>query len=193
AVKDIRGLLEQSKTQIKMALPRHLDADRLLRIAMTSIQRTPKLLECTKRSLLGAIMEAAQLGLMPDGVLGHAYLVPFRNTRNGGRMEVQLIPGYRGLIDLARRSGKVESIQARVVHKKDSFDFAYGDEPFLKHRPSDEEDPGAMTAAYAVARLVGGEKAFEVMWKAQIDAIRKRSKASDSGPWVTDYEEMARK
>ena len=99
---NIRALLEKSKGQIAMALPKHLNADRIVRVAMTSVQRTPELLKCDPISLVAAVIQSSQLGLEPDGILGHAYLIPFNNTKKG-RMEVQFIPGYKGLIDLAIR------------------------------------------------------------------------------------------
>lgn len=180
------ALLTKMKPQIKTALPRHLDADRMLRIAVTSIRRTPKLLSCSQQSLLGAVMQAAQLGLECDGVLGHAYLVPFKD-------EVQLIVGYKGLVDLARRSGQLSTIFARVVHAKDQFEYAYGLTERLEHIPSSDADPGDVVAVYAVARLKDGGTQFEVMTRAEVEKIRERSRAKDDGPWITDYEEMAKK
>jgi recombination protein RecT len=182
----IRALLERAKPQIALALPRHLSADRMLRIAMTSVRRTPALLHCNPQSLLGAVVQAAQLGLEPDGVLGHAYLIPFKD-------EVQLIVGYKGLIDLARRSGQLSTIFARVVRARDSFEFAYGLSERLEHIPSGEPDPGELVAVYAVARLKDGGQQFEVLTRREVEAVRKRSRAAGSGPWVTDYEEMAKK
>jgi recombination protein RecT len=183
---NIRTMLEKAKPQIALALPRHLSADRMLRISMTSIRRTPQLLSCNPQSLLGAIMQASQLGLEPDGVLGHAYLIPFKD-------EVQLIVGYKGLIDLARRSGQLSTIYARVVCAKDQFEYAYGLTERLEHIPSSENDPGDIVAAYAVAKLKDGALQFECMTRREIDAIRERSRAKDSGPWVTDFPEMAKK
>lgn len=185
-VENIRGLLEKSRKQMEMALPRHLSADRLMRVAMTSVQKTPQLLECTPHSLIGAVMQAAQLGLEPDGLLGQAYLVPYKNT-------VTLIPGYKGLLQLARRSGEISTIMAHVVHEADTFDFCYGLEPQLRHVPSSDDNPGPVIAVYAVARLKDGGTQFEVMWRRQVEEIRKRSKAGNSGPWVTDWDEMAKK
>lgn len=183
----IRAMLQQSKQQIALALPKHLSADRMLRISMTSIRRTPQLMTCTPQSLLGAVIQAAQLGLEPDGVLGMAYLVPFKD-------ECQLIIGYKGLIDLARRSGQLSTIFARVVYSQDVFEYAYGLNDRLEHIPSNKSvDPGEITAAYAVAKLKDGATQFEVMTRPEIDAIRKRSKAGESGPWVTDFPEMAKK
>ena len=184
-VANIRSLLERSKSQMEMALPKHMTADRLLRIAMTSVQKTPKLLDCTPQSLIGAVMQAAQLGLEPDGVLGQAYLVPYKAT-------CQLIPGYKGLLKLARNSGELSTIQAHSVHANDKFDFGYGLEPFLQHTPA-LSNPGEVIAFYAVARLKDGGYQFEVMSKHQVDATRARSMAANNGPWVTDYEEMGKK
>jgi recombination protein RecT len=186
---NIRGLLKKSMGQLQMALPRHMDANRLFRVAMTSIQKTPDLLNCDPISLVGAVIQCAQLGLEPDGVLGHAYLVPFSG-------KVTFIAGYRGLIDLARRSGQIESIAAHIVHDGDTFDFAYGLNERLDHKPvlAAEDTPEApVVAVYAYAKLKDGGFAFEVMSKGQVEAVRGRSKAGKNGPWVTDWEEMARK
>jgi recombination protein RecT len=188
----VRDLLKKAESQIAVALPRHCTPERMLRVAMTAIQRTPKLLDCDPKTLIGAIVQASQLGLEPDGVLGHAYLVPFRNSKTG-RDECQLIPGYKGLVDLSRRSGQVSTVYAQVVHEKDVHSFSYGLKPELQHIPSNLEDPGPLVAVYAVANLRDGGVQFEWMWKRQVDAIRKRSRAGNSGPWVTDYEEMAKK
>jgi len=184
-VANIRGLLEKSKSQMALALPKHVTVDRLLRIAMTSIQKTPKLLDCSPQSLIAAVMQSAQLGLEPDGVLGQAYLVPYKTT-------CQLIPGYKGLLKLARQSGELSTIQAHAVRENDHFEFGYGLDPFLRHIPS-LDDPGDIMAFYAVARLKDGGYQFEVMSKKDVDGIRARSMAAASGPWVSDYEEMGKK
>lgn len=191
-VHSIRALLEKAKPQIALALPKHLNADRLIRVAITSVQRTPKLLDCDQTSLLAAIVQSAQLGLEPDGVLGHAYLVPFRNGKTG-RYEVQFIPGYKGLVSLARRSGEVISIDTRVVREGDEFRYAFGLEPKLEHRPGDAVDDKSITHAYAVIRLRDGGYQFDVLRRAEIESVRKRSKAAGDGPWVTDFAEMAKK
>lgn len=188
-VTTIRDLLDRSKGQITKALPRHMNADGLLRIAMTSIQTNYRLLECDPKSLVGAVMEAAQLGLEPDGVLGRAYLVPYKVK---GNYRAQLQIGYRGLVDLAHRSGQIASLYAHPVYENDEWDFEYGLEPKLRHVPA-RDDRGDLIAAYAVVRLKDGGYDFEWMWKSDIDKVRASSKASDSGPWVTHYDEMARK
>ena len=181
----VRDLLERSRGQIAAALPRHLTPERMMRVAMTAVQTTPALLDCDPRSVIASVVQAAQLGL-EVGVMGQAYLVPYKS-------QAQLIVGYRGLLALARRSGDLASFEARVVHQGDKFSFSYGTDAGLHHQPALEGEPGPVLCAYAVARLKSGEWATEVMTASQIDAIRKRSRASGSGPWVTDYEEMARK
>jgi recombination protein RecT len=190
----VRSLLEKSKTQLAMALPRHITAERMLRVALTSIQKNPTLLECTPNSLLGAVFQAAQLGLMPDGVIGEAYLIPFRNNKKGGVMEVQFMPGYRGLLQLARRSGQISTFTVRAVHERDTFQVELGLNPTLKHRPYEgDDDPGRLTHVYAIARMKDGGIQWDYMNHREVEDIRKRSKSANSGPWVTDYEEMAKK
>jgi recombination protein RecT len=180
----IGGLIEGMKPQIARALPKHMEPDRLARIALTVVRQNPKLAECNPESFLGALMTCAQLGLEP-GPLGHAYLVPYGQ-------EVTFIPGYRGLIELARRSGIVRRFVGRAVHANDEFDYAYGLYESLTHKPALGE-PGDFTFAYAVLWVTDADPDFEVMNKPQIDAIRARSRAGKNGPWVTDYEEMAKK
>ena len=182
----IRDLLEQARPKLAEVTPKHLTPDRLIRVAIAAAGRTPALLKCTPASLLNSVMQAAQVGLEPGSALGEAYLVPYKET-------CQLIIGYRGLISLARRSGQIASIEAHVVHEKDRFLCKYGLDAKLEHEPDWSADPGPMVAVYAVARLKDGATQLEVMTKTQVDAIRGRSKASGSGPWVTDYAEMARK
>lgn len=187
----IRALLGQDsvKQQLGMAIPKHLSVDRLLRVAMTSIHRSPKLLDCTPKSLLSCVMTCAQLGLEPDGFTGQAYLVPFKNR---GTLEAQLIPGYRGYLALARRSGELKSVQAQVVYDNDVFQLQYGLEERLEHLPADG-DRGAPKGAYCVFRYKDGGYSFDYMSAADIEKIRARSKSPDNGPWVTDWAEMAKK
>ncbi len=200
------------KQQMTLALPRHMTADRLVRIATTELRKNPKLARCDQTSFLGAIMQLASLGLEPGGALGHAYLIPFeRSVKKGNTwskvMEVQVVIGYRGMIDIARRSGQIVSISARVVHARDKFSYTYGLDETLQHEPYEgSEDPGEITHAYAVAKLVGGGVQFEVMPVAQILRVRDASqgykaaaasaaqynKPVDS-PWTNHFDEMARK
>ncbi len=188
----IRDLLLARKKQIAMALPKHMDPDRLLRISMTSIQRNPSLLECDPRTLLSVIIQCAQLGLEPDDVMGKAYLVPFKNNKKG-TTDVQLIIGYRGLIDLAMRSGSVEAIQARIVYENEPFEFVDG--VSIKHRPLPPSKRGGKLGVYAVARLKSGTILYEFLWAEEVEAVKKQSKSysSKSSPWHTHEEEMWKK
>jgi recombination protein RecT len=183
---NIRALLEKSKGQMAMALPKHLTVDRLLRVAMTSIQKTPKLLDCTQQSLLACIMTCAQLGLEPDQFLGQAYLVPYGNV-------CTLIPGYRGYIALARRSGEVQTVSSQVVYEGDEFHLEYGIQDTLKHIPAFNGSRGKPIGAYVVFKYKDGSYSFDFMSVQDIEKIRTRSKASKDGPWVTDWDEMAKK
>jgi len=193
-IKTVRDLLEKSKKQIQMALPRHMNADRMSRIAMTSVMRNPKLLECTPQSLIGAIIQSAQLGLEPDDLRGMAYLIPFRNNRKGTTVvEVHLLPGYKGLMDLARRSAKVSAIEADVVHAEDKFSYRKGTEQFLHHVKSEKADSGGIKCVYALARYNNGQCQFTVLTPRDVEKIRKSSRAGDEGPWVTHFDEMAKK
>lgn len=183
---NVRGLLDSMKPQLSLAVPKHMTGERMARIAATECLHTPKLLDCTPESLAGAVLQAASLGLEIGAGLGRVYLVPYGN-------KVTLIVGYRGLMDLVRRSGEISTIDAKCVYEKDGLDFSYGTEQRLEHRPHKGSDAGELKAVYAVALLKDGGKQFEVMWKSQVDEIRNRSKASGAGPWKTDYNEMARK
>ncbi|WP_127945237.1 recombination protein RecT [Rhodococcus spongiicola] len=177
-------LINAMKPELQRALPKHMDPDRMARIALTVLRQTPGLKNCDPQSFLGALMTAAQVGLEP-GPLGEAYLVPFGNT-------VTFVPGYRGLVKLAWQSGQLDSIAAHVVYENDEFDFAYGLAPSLTHKPA-LADRGRVVAAYAVATFKHGGNAFEIMSVDDIEAIRKRSKSANSGPWKSDWEQMARK
>jgi recombination protein RecT len=188
---NVRGLIERCRGQIAMALPKHMTPERMMRVCNTAIQKTPALLDCEPRSLMGAIIQSSQLGLEPDGVLGHAYLIPF-NNRKTGRVECQFIAGYKGLIELSRRSGQISTVYAHAVHANDEFRYTLGLDPTLIHKPTSGE-PGDLIAVYAVCHLRDGGKQFEVLQRREIDAIRSQSKASSSGPWVTHYDEMAKK
>jgi recombination protein RecT len=188
-----RETLEQMRPQIEMAMPRHLEEGRMARMVMTVVKNNPGLLDCTTKSLFGAIMASAQLGLYPDvSVLGHAYFIPFKVK---GVLTVVFVPGYKGLIDLARRSGHVTSIMAYTVREGDSFEYEYGLAPFLKHRPSDVPIEGRdMTHVYAIARLIAEKiPQFIVMSRDEVEQIRKMSRSGQRGPWVDHYEAMSMK
>ncbi|HZG70635.1 MAG TPA: recombination protein RecT [Chondromyces sp.] len=180
----IRDYLKKMEPEIARALPKHMNVERLTRIALTTIRTNPKLLECTVPSLLGAVMQAAQLGLEP-GLLGQCYIIPYGK-------EATFVIGYKGMIDLARRSGNIKSIYAHEVYENDEFEYEYGLHPTLKHRPA-MQDRGNLIGVYAVAHFNNGGYHFEFMPFLEIERRRFRSRAHSAGPWVTDYEEMAKK
>ncbi|MNC00660.1 recombination and repair protein RecT [compost metagenome] len=187
--KTINDLFEQMKPAIAQAIPKHLTPDRLLRIATTSIRTNPKLKVCTPESLLGAVMQCAQLGLEPS-ILGHAYLIPYKNK---GVDECQFQIGYKGLIELARRTGQISSIMAQAVHQNDEFEYEYGINEKLKHVPADGER-GPVVKYYSYAKFKDGGYSFMVMSRQDIMIHRdKFSKAKTYGPWVDHFDEMAKK
>lgn len=191
----VATLLQSDSVQsaIARALPKHMTAERMIRVAMTALQKTPKLAECDQRSLVNALVQASELGLEPNTPLGEAYLIPYWNGTTK-RTEAQLMPGYRGLIKLARQSEKIDGIYAELVFEKDFFSVELGLEKNLQHRPDlNSDDRGAMIGAYAVAKFKDGYTDFEYMNSAEIEKIRKRSKSGDNGPWKTDTGEMWRK
>lgn len=192
-IKQIEAVLNQSIDRIGLVLPKHLKPERMLRVAMSAIYKTPALLDCDKGSIVAAVIQASELGLEPGGALQHGYLIPYKNKKTQTR-ECQFQPSYRGLIELARRSGKLKSIAARVVYDKDIFSLVYtGDRPNYKHEPYFGNDPGAVKLVYAVASLEGDALEFEAMTLPQIEEIQKRSQSGNEGPWVTDWAEMAKK
>lgn len=183
---ELQMSLETRKNTYKNLLPRHVPIERFVRSVVIAAARTPSLLNADRSSLFLAVQQACQLGLDCSGTLGSAYLIPY-----GGK--VTLVIGYKGLLDLARRGGDLASINAQVVYSKDTFNVRMGTEGSIEHVPNFSGDRGQMVCAYAVVTLKNGEKMFEVMTKDEIESIRKRSKAGNSGPWVTDTGQMWRK
>lgn len=176
--------------EIAKALPSVITPERFSRIALSAVSANPKLAETTPQSFLAAMMTAAQLGMEVNTPLGHAYLIPYRNH---GVMEAQFQLGYKGLLDLVYRSGDVSSVQAQVVYEHDDFEYSYGLEPTLRHVPA-RSNRGDATHVYAVFRTKDGGYGFEVMSMEDIRAhARKYSKSYGSGPWQTNFEEMAKK
>lgn len=188
----ITDMIKAMQPEIKKALPSVITPERFTRMAISSLNNTPELQNCTPISFLAALMNAAQLGLEPNTPLGHAYLIPYKNK---GTYECQFQIGYKGLIDLAYRNGQMQTIQAQSVYENDYFEYEFGLEPKLVHRPA-FEDRGEVTYFYGLFRTVNGGYGFSVMSKAEMDVYAKQySKAFDSSysPWKTCYEEMAKK
>lgn len=202
----VRKYVIDHQREIELALPRHIQLARFMRVSFTVMSQNPKLYTCDRRSLLGALVQVAQLGLEP-GVMGQAYIVPFVN-RKRNTTEAQLIAGYRGLLTLARRSGDISTVHAWPAYEGDHFRVILGTEPKIEHVPSDQpiawvEDLGKgdkrwrrrpMIAVYAVARMRDGGVQFDAMRRDECEWHRDRySRSAGDGPWVTDFEEMSKK
>jgi recombination protein RecT len=196
----MREWIKAMEPEIKKALPSVITPERFTRMALTAITVNPKLASCTPKSFMGALMNAAQLGLEPNTQLGQAYLIPYENKRqiNGEWvkvLEAQFQIGYKGLIDLAHRSGEFASIQAHEVYENDIFEYEYGLEPKLIHKPA-MENRGTVKYYYAVYKLKNGGFGFEVMSKEDVIAhAKKYSQSYDSkySPWTNNFDEMAKK
>lgn len=190
--KTMQQYIKSMEGEIKKALPSVITPERFTRMTLSALSVNPKLASCTPKSFLGAMMSAAQLGLEPNTPLGQAYLIPYKNR---GVDEVQFQIGYKGLIDLAYRSGEVELVQAHIVYENDTFECEYGLDPKLVHKPADK-DRGEPIKVYALFKTKSGGYGFEVM---SMDDVRnhaeKYSQAYKSGfsPWKTNFEEMAKK
>lgn len=166
-------------------LQRAITPERFARIVLSAFRTTPKLMECTRTSLANALMNSAALGLEPNGPLGEAYLIPYKDT-------CQFIIGYRGLLTLARRSGQIVEVTAQVVREKDDFEYEFGSNRVLRHKPA-EGERGDVTMVYAYAHLKDGGFAFEVMSVADVESLRARGNERGHSPWKTDWEAMAKK
>lgn len=181
--------LDQMKPQLAQALPGMVKPEQFVRVALTTMRKNPDLTQCTPVSVAASLMTSAQLGLVCDGVLGHAYLIPF-NNRKAGTKECQLVIGYKGLLALAHRSGEVADITSECVYRGDTFEFGLGDDPFIKHSPGPNYgiSDGDIEWVYVVVRFRNGGKAMEVWpWK-KVEAHRdKYSKGKDKSdsPWKT--------
>lgn len=188
--KEIMNKLQKMQGEIARCLPSHLTPERMTRIALTELRKTPKLQECDPLSFIASIMQASQLGLEP-GTLGSCYLIPFWNSKLR-QYECTFMPGYRGFLDLARRSGQITSLVARSVYENDEFDYEFGLNEKLEHKPC-MNDKGELIAVYAVALLKDGGHQFDVMSRKEVETVRSQSKSKDNGPWVTHFDEMAKK
>lgn len=190
APQSIQDYITVMAPAIKAALPSVMTPERFSRITLSALSANPKLKECTPQSFLGAMMTAAQLGLEPNTPLGQAYLIPFKNH---GRMECQFQLGYKGLIDLAYRSGEVSIIQAHTVYENDEFQYELGLDPKLRHVPA-KSNRGKPIAYYAMFKTKDDGYGFQVMSMEDVmEHARKFSKSFGNGPWQTNFDEMAKK
>lgn len=190
---DFKALLESQWSKISAVAPKHMSRDRLFQLAVSAYNQTPELADCSAVSVLSCVMKCAALGMEPSAVdgLGRAYILPFFN-RKTQRKEATFILGYRGMIDLARRSGQIRDISARAVYEGDEFDYSFGLDEHLVHVPADvEHSPQTLTHVYLVVHFKDGGHYIDVMSKGEVERVRMRSKSKDTGPWSTDYEAMA--
>lgn len=219
--KTVKDLLvsKEFQSQVAMALPRHMKAERFIRVALNATMRQPELLQCQRESLFLALLQLSAYGIEADG--RRAHLIPFwdysvckcghaKDQHRQGKCQtskcgcslyanrrmVQLILDYKGIAELVRRSGDVSYIHADVVLEGDDWDFQFGSEAFLRHKPNLELEAypeRRMVAAYSFVKLKDGSEDFIVISKADVEAVRSRSKSKDGGPWKSDYLEMAKK
>ena len=185
-------MVKALEPEIRRALPAVLTPERFTRMALSAINNTPELANCTPMSFIAALMNAAQLGMEPNTPLGQAYLIPYKNK---GVLECQFQLGYKGLIDLAYRTGKIQMIQAHVVREFDYFEYQYGLDSRLVHRPG-TGDRGEITFIYGLFKLNNGGYGFEVSNKEDMNAFAakySKSYGSKFSPWVDNYEDMAKK
>lgn len=179
----VRHALDKLAPQFKAALPAHVSVERFVRVTMTAVQTTPSLLEADRRTLFAAATRAAQMGLLPDGREGA--IVTFKGA-------CQFMPMVAGVMKLVRNSGEISTWSVQAVYENDTFDYELGDNERIVHKPA-LKSRGAIIGAYSIVKMKDGETSREFMGVEEIEAIRKRSRSGGSGPWVTDFAEMAKK
>lgn len=182
-VDQVRNQLTAMQPQFAAALPKHVDPARFVRVVMTAVQMTPALLDADRRTLFASAMRASQMGLLPDGREGA--IVTFKN-------QAQFMPMVAGIMKLVRNSGEISTWSVQAVYENDSFDYELGDSERIVHKPA-LTSRGKMIGAYSIVTMKDGEKSREFMSVEDIEAIRKRSRSGTSGPWVSDFSEMAKK
>lgn len=192
----IQDIIKSQWSKIEAVMPKHMSSERLYQITISAINHEPKLMQCDVATLLSCVMKCSALGLEPSSVdgLGRAYILPF-NNKKARKMEATFILGYKGMIELARRSGQIKDLSARAVYDGDYFKYEFGLNENLVHRPSGKKREAAEkpTHVYMVAHFTDGGHYMDVMTYEEIEEVRKRSAAASYGPWVTDWVAMALK
>lgn len=180
--------LDGRREELIKILPKGIDPDRLIGAALTAVTKTPKLLECDTISVYSALLQAGRLGIVPDSVIGEAYLIPYGKNCN-------LVMGYKGLLSLAKRTGKVKAIWAEVVFEKDEFKEVKGLHRNLIHDPNPDTDPAkdVPTHFYAIIQYTNGGFNYVVMKKSEIDFIKNKYGGKNSQSWADSYCEMGKK
>jgi len=184
ALAEIRPAIEKMAPQFKAALPAHIPVERFVRTTLTAVQTNPDLMNADRRTLFAAATRAAQMGLLPDGREGA--IVTF-----GGKC--QFMPMLGGVLKLVRNSGELASIDAQIVYKADKFTYRPGIDLVPAHEPDWFGDRGDIVGVYAVAKMKDGAAYVEILSKKQVEQVRNVSRSKSSGPWVTWWDEMARK
>lgn len=186
----IQDYIKIMEPEIKKALPSVITPERFTRMVLSALSVNPTLASCTPKSFLGAMMTAAQLGVEPNSALGQAWLIPYRNH---GVLECQFQLGTKGLVDLAYRSGEVSIVDAHEVRENDEFEYEFGLDPKLHHKPA-RQDRGRSIAYYGMFRTKNGGYGFHVMsYDDVLEHAKKYSKSFVNGPWQTNFDEMAKK
>lgn len=190
-----QDLLKRMKPQIEAALPKHVSPERVMRIALTAYSSNSKLRECDSMTILASVMVSSQLGVEVNTPLGQAYIIPYYNSKTK-KTEAQFQLGYKGLLDLAYRSGEYQMIYAMEVYENDEFDFAYGLDMYMIHKPAPTPQ-GEPIYYYAVYKTKNGGVSFRVWSREKVLAhSQKYSMAVKKGwssPWKTDFDAMAKK
>ena len=182
-VDQVRNQLTAMQPQFAAALPKHVSPERFVRVVMTAVQMTPALLNADRRTLFASAMKASQMGLLPDGREGA--IVTFKD-------QAQFMPMVAGIMKMVRNSGEISTWSVQAVYENDNFDFCLGDDEHITHKPA-LTSRGKLIAVYSIVSMKDGEKSREVMSVEDVEAIRKRSRSGNSGPWVSDFAEMAKK
>ena len=182
-INEVRSAIERMSPQFKAALPAHVNVDKFVRVTLTAVQTNPNLLEADRRTLFAAATKAAQMGLLPDGREGA--IVTFKG-------QAQWMPMVAGIMKLVRNSGEISTWSVQAVYENDTFDFCLGDEEHITHKPN-LSNRGKLIAVYSIVTMKDGEKSREVMSVEDVNQIRARSRSGSSGPWQTDFAEMAKK
>lgn len=195
-LQDLQSMLVQARTQIIKYLPRHLDADKMIYVALETVRADSFLRQCEPLSIVQAVLEASQLGLMLGHKLGHAYLAPRRDKKANNILKCQLLIGYRGFIALAHRTGKVSSIFPAIVYRGDQFSLKLGTGRQLVHVPAiDPAKRGEWIGAYAVVEFRDGCTDFEWMTRQEIERVKQCSESASEAwsPWRRFEDEMIKK
>jgi recombination protein RecT len=183
----LKTILAAQQSQIDGVMPKHRNAERLIKLVIMAAEKNPKILTCTQGSIYQAVMTAAELGMDISGTLGEAYLIPYGTT-------CTFMLGYKGMTKLARQSGDIARIDSDVVYSNDHFVYQKGTSPVLNHTPCIDGSRGEMVGAWALVEYKnGGGIETEFLDAGELAKIRRANRMSGSGPWKDWHDEMAKK